>query len=355
MTKPLTRLWQALDDLPLASTTGHEWFRRLANDSPVSLTLLRSTGTLATEIDCPSPGGIGCPRKVIKLSAGRIRATCGNSPAECDAIDLAAEDVMCLALDRKKLASELCKLLQISPSRDAEGVLIGTYPVMAGKGIPVGLLIPGPEGAETLPSFTELTPPAVLLVPTTTSLSTEANRALKVGGYSLWALNEFVRVNEHHRFVSIHDPEILFESLKTALLATHGPKPIGCIWPLPPNTSWEMLAFTFVDEEKLSVRVGQQTRIFEPDQFGFKDRKTGRYVSAWALLLTMAGSGGKTRPVLEKKRAALEKQKQLLADRLKELFGLDEEPFFKDRTKQTYVARFILRDERPKNARDQDF
>jgi len=52
------------------------------------------TKRLAASIDCPRPGGSGCPRKVVEHSFHDIVAVCGNSPKECEPLKISRQDLV---------------------------------------------------------------------------------------------------------------------------------------------------------------------------------------------------------------------------------------------------------------------
>jgi hypothetical protein len=259
-----------------------------------------------------------------------------------------------LAIDQKKLGSTICKILQAVPAPHHEsGFLIGAYPVMAGVAIPLALVIPDPDEAQFPVDVKNVTPPAVLLVPTPTSMSGETAEILKARGFSIWALSEFVRVDEEHRLFSLHEPVLLFESLKSQLLADHRPKAIGRIWELLPDAEWSDLQFEFVSNERLKVRYQQRSRTFEPDQFDMKNKNTGKPTNGWTLLRTLAMREGELTWVKASDRVKMEKQKQLLSDRLKTLFGIKGEPFER-RPLGGYRAVFPVHDGRSQGEREYD-
>jgi len=71
------------------------------------------TKRLATSIDCPKPGGSGCPRKVVEHSFHDIAAVCGNSPKECEPVPLKRQDLIIHELKIEKLLSDLSEHLRI--------------------------------------------------------------------------------------------------------------------------------------------------------------------------------------------------------------------------------------------------
>src|SRR5665213_3616645 len=64
------RFWKALDDIPGAASDGRDWKTRLGEEFEAVSRYLRRTGEIATSVDCPSPGGDGCPRRVVRLRGG---------------------------------------------------------------------------------------------------------------------------------------------------------------------------------------------------------------------------------------------------------------------------------------------
>jgi len=71
------------------------------------------TKRLAVSIECPKPGGSGCPRKVVEHSYHDIVAVCGNSPKECEPVQLKRQDLVIHELKIERLLSDLSGLLQI--------------------------------------------------------------------------------------------------------------------------------------------------------------------------------------------------------------------------------------------------
>ena len=73
----------------------------------------RLTPDLADAIDCPSPGGSNCPRRIVEHAFDDLVAVCGNYPAECETIPVAREDVMIHALKFDTLVADLGRLLAV--------------------------------------------------------------------------------------------------------------------------------------------------------------------------------------------------------------------------------------------------
>ena len=150
MTKPLRQFWKSLDELPGVATDRRAWTARLGTEFALAARYLRKTGDLATAIECPSLGGDGCPRNVIKLPAGGYRAVCRSSTGRCDPVELTASDLSILSLDEHRLYSELTAAFSILPPSRPPGrgrvVHLGEHGVAAGLGAPVLFARPGQFG-----------------------------------------------------------------------------------------------------------------------------------------------------------------------------------------------------------------
>jgi hypothetical protein len=131
MTHDLTTFWQLLEtNFPLGGPRRH--MREMLG--PEVAGALESAGILrrrhvAERYPCPRPGGDGCPRVVIERDDGGIVAVCGNEPAECVDLELAAPDVDVLGVDPEELCEAIGKALQVRPSVAALPGLQGAYRV----------------------------------------------------------------------------------------------------------------------------------------------------------------------------------------------------------------------------------
>jgi hypothetical protein len=347
--KPLLRFWNALDEIPNATTDRREWSLRLGDDWSIAAAYLKPTGRLVREIDCPSPGGDGCPRKLINRGDGQFRAVCGCRPAECDPVDLTLDDITSLTLDRAKLATVISAIFDASgnstAAADIDGAMpVGSHGVAAGISIPVMLLIPGPTTTVPNAAFTSVLggdKPAAIAVPTTRSISPAMRSSLSQHGHVIFFLTEIVTEKDHCLSAACPARELL-APLRERLLASLSPAVKGRLWVLPPGTRWQDLTFDFVAEEVVNVRFGSETRRFEPEHFGLKSKKNGRPTSGWVLLRSIAQQGGTLTWRDPRASDKIKKQKQLLSGRLRSLFGIGVDPIL---TRGTgYQALFTIRD-----------
>ncbi len=85
----ISRSWKALDEFADAAAGRWEWQATLGAEFASVEYLLRKASR-ARELPCPSPGGAGYPRRVVRHANGSIRAVCGDRPKACADLDLNA-------------------------------------------------------------------------------------------------------------------------------------------------------------------------------------------------------------------------------------------------------------------------
>ena len=71
------------------------------------------TQRLISTISCPKLGGPGCPRQVIVHSYNDIVAVCGNSPKECESVEIFRRDAIIYELKVEKLLSDFAQLFNV--------------------------------------------------------------------------------------------------------------------------------------------------------------------------------------------------------------------------------------------------
>lgn len=357
-TRPLPQFWNALDEIPGASTDRRDWSLRLGAEFATASRYLRETGKLATALDCPSPGSDGCPRAVIKLSPGKYRAVCRSEAGQCEAVALTGPDIAILELDRRQLQKDLASIFCTHSSSPlairGRVVHLGEHAVAAGVGAAVIFLMPDPHlpltddelrdgglGAEQ----------AVLLVPTGKSLSAPARSRLSGQGHQVVQLETATAVDAQGRLTPVQPVEALLDKVRNALATKLAAAKPGPRISLPADATWTELTFALKADEVLNISFRGQTWRLEPDQLGMKDQRTGKPTDAWELLQVLARMGGTIGPLGRDVVEEQKKRKQTLAKRLTESFGITAAPIRWNLKAREYRTAFVIRDERPKAAR----
>lgn len=344
----ISRFWKALDEFADAAASRWEWQATLGLEFATVEHLLGKAGRVR-ELPCPSPGGASCPRHVVRHADGSIRAVCGDRPKACADLDLDADDIAILRVDRADLAKCIARALALSPDQQGHGTTgavtrIGTHDVYAGRGFPVFLALPGPSADADPRPFAEVldTPgPRLLLTPTVASLPDALIAALERAGVVRMALADIV-IAENGTLTLTRPVAEIFAALRDAVRRDAGTSAQGLAWPLPPDARWEDITMRFIADEVLNVTFRGETRRFEPDQLGMKNAKNGKPKAVWTYLKAFALSGGRLavhrgNPTETSKH---QKQKQALSKVLRDSFGIADEPIPTD--DGDYVTRFVV-------------
>ena len=352
----MTKFWKALDSLSDAATDRREWisllgdeFNRLTGTGPDRVSpFLRSTGTLAMSISCPSPGGAGCPRRVVHHENGTIRAICGDSPKSCADLEVVEGDIMTYGLDRAGLARRVAVALNLArvPSKFERRPVfkIGFHDVYAGRSFPVFLTIPGPFPSEDAAQFDDLAAhpgPKLLLAPTSSSIPVHFESGLDRNGVSRLALEDLLDVDIGGQLRPCQPIAALFAELRSKLMDRMESTGLKLAWLMPADARWEELSIRFVADEVINVGFRGETRRFEPDRLGMKSAKDGKPKASWTYLKAIALEGGRL-PVHHAKLAdnsKHQKQKQALSTALRAAFGISDDPL--PVVDRHYVARFV--------------
>ena len=202
--RKLSRLWSGLEGLPGLAGVLAEWRDVWGQDFEIGRAFLRPTGQLAGSYPCPSPGGEGCPRRVVIHGDDDIVAVCGQTPKQCKTLTLARADIVVYELNWKGLCSAISTALGITPlSRPAKispgTVRTGRHPLATGNQGSVYLTIQHEvsafsEAAGRLLARNEL--PFILLTPTAELRVGEGQEYLSRSDALMLSLDESLVLDE---------------------------------------------------------------------------------------------------------------------------------------------------------------
>ena len=117
---------------------------------------------------------------------------------------------------------------------------------------------------------------------------------------------------------------------------------------LPPDTKWEDITIQFFNGDEAQIRCSGLSRHTNYEDMGFLDKrikspKTLRKPNKqWLFLKLLSETGGEISWSSPKATPKGKKQKQLLSKKLKECFGLDNDPFYSYKNEKAYKIRLIL-------------
>ena len=348
--RKLRRLWRALESLPGLSAERLEWRRLLDGDWEAAQAILRPTGRLAESVWCPSPGGDGCPRRVVHHADGSIVAACGDRPRRCERLSLSLEDIVILSLDFHRLAEALSNILSIDgEARPVPGLRrtfrLGEHAVTAGGGFPVFLSIQ-PEREAMTATAAQLCHghggPFALVAPTDDLVDFSTREKLNAAGAALTVLEEIVGADDGDRLIGLAAPEEIFADLRQRIL---GDRKVGAPefrFPTPPGACWEDVSVRFITQHQVHIRAREETGVYEHTQMGMANLRNGQPTKQWELLQTFAEARGELTWQDAGADNKNQKRRELLGRRLRNFFGIDDDPFEILPSQTGWRARFTI-------------
>jgi hypothetical protein len=233
--------------------------------------------------------------------------------------------------------------LKPAPSwiREPDILELGKHQVAAGQGVPVVLLwARTPDQAGLTIEFLVHAMDAPFAVATSTDrfVGAEARATIRSAGGMHVLLCDALGADDHATLVGQHAAAEIFAPVRRPGIP--GPQRA---WVLPPDARWDDLVIDFVELEVVNIRFRDETRRFEPEHLGMKNRKNGRPTLQWILLRQLALAGGELNWKDRGATTSIKKQKQAVSDRLKAAFGIEGDPIGWDGDANAYVPRFVLR------------
>jgi hypothetical protein len=295
-------------------------------------------------VRCPSPGGDGCPRRVVNHGDGRIVAVCGDPKDQCESLELTLEDIVVHELDVGGLAGALCRLLSCEPDlRPLPFVggtwFIGWYEPLAGKRFPISLTLPttGEEAHSAAVRLVgHLGQRFILFVPAREPIEPETIEYLRGNRACLLFLEDVLTVGATRTWELQRSAEDILSDFRGSVLDDPRLSVPTHAFPTPPGTRWQDVTIRFLTQHQVHVRVGQTSAVFDFTQMGMADGRTNPVVpdSRWTLLVAFAKGRGVVRWCSTVENRRRQKHKEGLSKRLRAFFGIEDDPFepFEDRS-----------------------
>jgi hypothetical protein len=347
--------WLALQSIPGAATARLEWQRLLRDEWAAMAPLLRSTGATVERVWCPSPGGDGCPRRVVSHADGRIVAVCGDPEGQCDPLDLALDDIVVHELNVEKLAEALCNLLSLERELQPLSLAgpswqIGWYIPVAGQRFATALILPVSadqvhHGAVRLRDYYDQA--FLLLVPTRTVIEVETVDFLRAAKSRVLFLEDVLGVGTTGDWQLLRSAEDLLRDFRCDVV---GDVRFGMPqhrFPTPPGSSWSDVTIRFINGHEVEPRVrGQGGGVFGYAHMGMAKTNKDEPTVQWDLLRSLAEGRGELFWPRTIGRKTVQKQRERLANHLRDFFGIDGDPFENLPGGRGFKTRFMIVPER---------
>jgi hypothetical protein len=347
--RSVRRFWKTLRLVPGGATSRYDWTQLLQGEWPLVEPLLRSTGTVASRIICPSPGGDGCPRRVLHDESG-TRAVCGDPLFGCDEVDLALEDIIVLAVDVSTLADSLCRSLDCAPDLRALPFIDGTwcigwYEPLAGKRFPLSLTFPTTGEEAHLAAVRlvgHLGQRFILFVPAREPIEPETIEYLRGQRVCILFLEDMLTVAAAGTWQLQRTAEEILGDFNRSMLDDPRLSVPTHEFATPAGTRWQDVTIRFLTQHQVQVQIGRSSGVFDFTQMGMADGRTNPVVpdSRWTLLAAFAEGRGVVRWRTTSENRRRQKQKDGLGKVLRTFFGIGENPFEPLEDRRGWRARF---------------
>lgn len=124
---------------------------------------------------------------------------------------------------------------------------------------------------------------------------------------------------------------------------------------LPPDTKWEDITIQFFNGDEVLIKCDGLSRHTNYEDMGFLDKRTKSSKTPkqpnkqWLFLKLLSETGGEISWSSSKATPQGKKQKQLLSEKLKKYFGIDNDPFYSYKNEKAYKIRLTLIPEQKDN------
>jgi hypothetical protein len=347
--EPLSRLWQALEDMSGTRAVLADWKLRLGTDMQLAQALLRPTDESASSFpdncDPLAPG-----YKVVEHAPNDI---VGVPLVDGPTITLQKRDVLIFRLDERALCGRIAQALGFELNDEAMDGLprtwrLGKFCPFAGCDFPVFLTIPHEPSdllrvAESISSRIEK--PYLLLAPTARRMRSACEDVLHSCKACFLALTESITAETSNHWTATTSVLQRIAEFQRIFVPQSQDEDGSSFFPTPSDASWSDLRIRFIDGESVSIRVCGVSRIRLFSELGMASRKNKKPTKQWDLLRDLArehgvlswGSPGASRKA--------QKQREELSSKLKVYFRIDGDPIEYDSQIKGWRTRFSLEPE----------
>jgi hypothetical protein len=324
-----------------------QWNRVLPDD-PQSASFkkhfLQLTKDQVDSIPCETDCAFSCPRRIVRHSDNDIAAICDEGHPE---FQVFRSELLVYRLKQSAFNKALSTALDIPFKESTVESLrstwrIGEYVPTEGFRFSVFITMLKDERAlldacrqlchSSKNSFALITPTRRALTPAIEALLAQKNCALSV-------LTDDFSIQKS-TIKPVRAPEEIFASLlKQIPEADSG----GLLFfPTPAGITWEEIKIQFRDNHTVTIWAGEETHRYTYGEMGMISKKDKNPTVQWTWLQGFAVSHGEINWGNKHSAHSLKKQKQLLSNRLREFFRLEDDPIIWDKISGTYCCRFRI-------------
>ena len=333
--------WRKLTELSGGKGVKAEW-----QDFPEEL--LAITNEQASSIPCN--GRAGCYMNIVQHGPGDIVGVCTSDTKQCDRRTLNKSELALYRIDHKKLATKISEAMGFTEQHEqikGQTALwkFGVMNPQAEHSFPVYCFL-GQTSSQLDKIVNQLcmTETAYLLIASTSSLISNASSdASSKHKSKLIGIDDVLAVDATGKVATKDSAQTIVSNWLETVLPKSAKPGSEYQFPTPAGATWEQFVFEFTATEMLLVSCGQIQERLEPEYLKMKNQNSGKPTLQWTLLRSLATTGGSISWQDQDATDRVKKQKQELANKLKQTFGLSDDPVPWSDSDKAYKAKFIVK------------
>lgn len=326
-----------------------EWRQLLGDEFDIVRQLLRPTIHRVDFYPCPTPGGDGCPRRVVDLGEKGLLAVCGDTQKNCRNIELTAADLVVYELDRRRLGLLAVMAMGATPitfspvTELRETFRVGEYHPLEGERFPILMCFPSAHEQLRHIIFMLLrmeSVPFILLIPDDSFMVADLRQMTSERKSRVVLLADLL-ISDSPGKELLPSP-----TAATCLTAFHADvmpdSSARSRFPTPPGTRWNQIKIRFLNRDTVSIQCQGMVRTVTYHDMNMNDGRSGQPNRQWMLLYEMADTHGQmefhNHRIDQKKR----KNKENLTKSLRSYFGIQDDSIIWEEDASAYRTLFML-------------
>lgn len=333
--------WRKLTELSGGKGVKAEW-----QNFPEEL--LTITNEQASAIPCN--GRAGCYMNVVQHGPSDIVGICTSDTKQCERRTLKKSELALYRIDHKKLATKVAEAIGFTEQHEKiTGYTalwrFGVLNPQAERSFPVYCFL-GQTSSQLDKIVNQLCmgEQTFLLIAATSSLiSTASSDASSRHKSKLIGIDDVLGVDAAGKVIAKESAQTIVSNWLETVLPKSAKPGSEYQFPTPAGATWEQFVFEFTATEMLLVSCGQIQERLEPEHLKMKNQNSGKPTLQWTLLRSLATTGGSISWQDQDATDRVKKQKQELANKLKQTFGLSEDPVPWNEGEKAYKAKFVVK------------
>ncbi len=326
---PLTKLWQAIENVPGAAAVMADWRARLGEEVALVRSLLQATDQFAESF--PDSDDPHSSYRVVMHAPDDFVGVHDSGGAT---IALEKRDVLIYRIDQRRIGSSVAaafgfEVVEATVDGVPHTARIGTFRPFAGFAFPVYFAIPL-ESTDLMHAIEVVSSqsdnPFIMVAPTARRLRPTAETLLKQRNACFLTLAESITTNSTGKWTATPAATQLLSAFQQAVVPQAKEAAAMAFFPTLATATWRDVRIKFVDGETVSIKVGDAGGRFLYSQMGMADKRSAKPTTQWRLLESFAKRYGILTWDSPDASPKNQKRRENLSRDLKKFFRIEGDP-----------------------------